>query len=200
MKTLHITALLSLLAGLLTPSAQASDNLIPEGTFETGLGYNGAPAGWDVQPGDWRNKPNLFLKILTEGASPDADGKNYLRLTNTGSADEGMFRLILSAVLPSPAPSKIVFGWRVRAQIEELSPSVDWASVQCEVTFLDKKGQSLGTKSGVLRMTRSTAGKWLERETTLDVPAGAAEVTIQPGLYMIKGTVDFDDISITPAK
>jgi hypothetical protein len=178
----------------------SAQSLIPEGTFESGLGYNGAPEGWDIQPGDWRNKSNLALKIMSEGASPDAEGRNYLRLVNTGSPDEGMFRLNLSVLLPSPAPAKVVFGWRIRAQIDELSGTAEWASVQCEVTYLDKKGQTLGTSSGVLRMTRSTAGKWLERETTLELPAGTAEISIQPGLYLIKGTVDFDDISLAPAK
>ena len=199
MHNLRIAKLLTLAVTLIAAAAQAAESLTPEGKFESGLSYNGVPAGWDVQPGDWRNKPNLAIKILSEGASPDAEGKNYLRLSNSGAAEEGMFRLGLSVLLPTPAPAKIVLGWRVRAQIDELSIAHEWASVQCEVTFLDKKGQPISTKSGALRMTRSTAGKWLERETTLDVPEGTAEITIQPGIYLIKGTVDFDDISLTPA-
>ncbi|MBC8008831.1 MAG: hypothetical protein H7067_01880 [Burkholderiales bacterium] len=200
MKTLRIATLLSLFAALLPVVGHAADSLTPEGTFEAGLGYNGAPEGWDLNPGDWRNKPNLALKIMNEGASPDAEGKNYLRLINTGSPEEGMFRLSLSVLLPSPAPTKVVLGWRIRAQIDELSGTQEWSSVQCEVYYLDKKGQTIGTSNGVLRMTRSTAGKWLERETTLNVPPGTAEISMFPGLYLIKGTVDFDDISLAVAQ
>lgn len=111
-----------------------------------------------------------------------------------------MFRLTLNVLLPNPAPTRIVLGWRVRVQIDELSSAAEWSSVQCEVNYLDKKGQTIGTSNGVLRMTRSTAGKWLEREATLDVPPGTAEISIQPGLYLIKGTVDFDDISLSAAQ
>lgn len=199
MQNFRIAALLTLLAVLLPLAASAADTLTPEGTFEAGLGYNGAPEGWDIQPGDWRNKPNLALKIMSEGASPDADGKNYLRLINTGSPDEGMFRLTLNVLLPSPAPTKVVLGWRIRAQIDELSGTQEWSSVQCEVIYLDNKGRTLGMGNGLLRLTRSTAGRWLEREATLDVPAGTVEISIMPGLYLVKGTVDFDDISLSLA-
>ena len=199
MKTLKTLLGLTLFASIGLHPTHGADNLAPEGTFELGLASNGTPEGWDVNPGDWRNKSNLDLTITTEGVSPDAEGKNYLRLINTGPADEGMFRLLLSMALPSPAPAKIVLGWRIRAQIDELSSTQDWSSVQCEVDYLDSKGNSISTTSGALRLTRSTGGKWLERETTLDVPPGTAEIVIRPGLYLIKGTVDFDDISLTPA-
>lgn len=199
MQNLRTATLLPLFAVLLSLTARAADNLIPEGTFEAATGYNGAPEGWDIQPGDWRNKTNLALKILSEGASSDAEGKNYLRLVNTGAPEDGMFRLSLNVLLPSPAPAKVVLGWRIRAEIYELSGTQDWSSVQCEVSYLDKKGKVISTNNGLLRLTRSTAGKWLERETTLDVPAGTTEITIVPGLYLVKGTVDFDDISLAPA-
>ena len=200
MHNLRITALLTLAVTLLTVTAHAAESLTPEGKFESGLGYSGVPEGWDIQPGDWRDKPSLAIKILSEGASPDAEGKNYLRLSNSGAADDGMFRLSLNVLLPTPTPTKVILGWKIRAQIDELSSTVEWSSVQCVVTFNDKKGQPISTQNGVLRMTRSTAGRWLEREAVLDVPTGTAEINIMPGLYLIKGTLDLDDISITPAQ
>ena len=199
MKSIKTLLSLTVFASVGLLPSHAADNLIPEGAFEAGLASNGTPQGWDVNPGDWRNKPGLALTVMSEGASPDADGKNYLRLVNTGAPDEGMFRLFLTIALPTPSPAKIALGWRIRAQIDELSPTQEWSSVQCEVEYFDNKGNIISTTNGALRLTRSTGGKWLERETTLDVPPGTAEIKISPGLYLIKGTVDFDDISLTPA-
>jgi len=199
MKSLNMFLGLTVFASVGLLPIHAADNLIPEGTFEVGIDFVGVPEGWDINPGDWRNKSNLALTIMTEGASPDADGKNYLRLVNTGAPDEGMFRLFLTVALPTPTPDQVILGWRVRAEIEELSPTQEWASVQCQVEFLDSKGNVISTNHGALRFNKSTGGKWLERETPLTVPPGAVEIRIAPGLYLIKGTVDFDDISLTPA-
>ena len=199
MKSLKTLLSLTVFASVGLLPTHASDNLAPEGTFEAGLASNGTPAGWEVNPGDWQNKPNLALTIMSEGASPDADGKNYLRLANTGAPGEGMFRLFLTVALPTPTPAQVILAWRVRAEIEELSTTHEWASVQCPVEFLDSKGNVISTNHGALRLKKSTGGKWLERETPLTVPPGTVEIRIAPGLSLIKGTVDFDDISLTPA-
>lgn len=199
MKSVKTLLSLAVLASVGILPIHASESLTPEGTFEAGLDESGAPAGWEANPGDWKAKPNLGLTIMSEGASPDADGKNYLRLTNTGVADEGTFRIYLTVALPSPAPAKVVLGWRIRAQIDELSATTEWSSIQCEVDYIDNEGKTISTTHGALRLTKSTEGKWLERETPLDVPAGTVQIAIRPGLYQVKGTVDFDDISLTPA-
>jgi len=177
-------------------------DFIPEGRFESGLGKGEAPLGWFIDPPQWKNSPRLSVNLLTETAdpsAPEAKPNSFVRLGNTGMPDEeGIFCLFLTKSLPKPTPNRLLLGWRVRAQIEATSRVQGWSGVQLTIRFIDAKGNVLSERREMFRLVRSTNDRWLERETTVDVPAGTTDIELLPGLYLVKGSVDFDDITVTP--
>ncbi|MBC8008830.1 MAG: hypothetical protein H7067_01875 [Burkholderiales bacterium] len=191
-----------LLASLLALVASARADLVPEGRFESGLNAQGVPKGWVIDPPGWKNSPHLSFNFLSEARdSTEGAGENhFVRLGNTAVPDEeSVFRLALVKTLPSPAPSRLTLGWRVRAAIEATSRVNGWSSVQLTIRFLDDKGQQLSEQAELFRLVRSTQGRWIQREITVAVPAGAAEIELLPGLYLVRGSVDFDDITVSAA-
>lgn len=70
--------------------------------------------------------------------------------------------------------------------------------VQLTIRFIDAKGNMLSERRELFRLVRSTNDLWLERETLVDVPTGTTDIELLPGLYLVKGSVDFDDITVTP--
>lgn len=184
---------------LLTLAAPLHANLIPEGAFESGIGADGVPKGWTMDPLGWKNSPNLSVNLLSEPRSGDEGGgpNSFVRLGNTGEPDEeGIFRLSLLKTLPSPAPARIRVGWRVRADVQATSRIHGWSSVQLTLRFLNAKGRELAEQREVFRLVRSTHDRWIERETVFDVPAGTTDIELLPGLYLVRGSVDLDDITV----
>jgi hypothetical protein len=45
-----------------------------------------------------------------------------------------------------------------------------------------------------------TDSGWVERTVTADVPAGAKTLYVQLAIFNALGSVDFDDVTITPQK
>jgi hypothetical protein len=175
-------------------------NLVPEGNFESGLNPQGAPKGWVIDPPSWKNSPHLSFNVLSEtrDAFEGSAENHFVRLGNTAVPDEeSIFRLSLLKTLPKPAPAQLTVGWRVRAAIEATSQVNGWSSVQLTIRFLDDKGQMLAEQGEIFRLVRSTQGRWIERETNLDVAVGAAEIELLPGLYLVRGSGDFDDITVS---
>lgn len=188
-----------LFASLLVLVTSVRADLVPEGRFESGLNAQGVPKGWVIDPPGWKNSPYLSFNVLSEAHdATEGSGENhFIRLGNTAMPDEeSIFRISLLKILPKPAPAQLSVGWRVRAAVEATSRVNGWSSVQLTIRFLDDKGQLLSEKGEIFRLVRSTQGRWLERETTVDVPAGAAEIELLPGLYLVRGSVDIDDITV----
>ena len=198
----HSTIYAILLALLLPLATSARANLVPEGAFESGLGADGNPKGWTIDPIGWKNSPNLSVNLLSELLPAEEGGRvnNFVRLGNTGEPDEeGVFRLSVVKPLPRPAPARITVGWRVRAAVEATSRVHGWSSVQLTIRFLNAKGRELFEKREIFRLVRSTQDRWLERETIIDVPDGTTDIELLPGLYLVRGSVDLDDITVRSA-
>ena len=191
-----------LLSCTLTLAASLRANLVPEGTFEAGLGPDGISKGWTIDPVGWKNSPNLSFNVLSE-LRPGSEGggaNNFVRLGNTGIPDEeGIFRLCLLKTLPNPVPARIRVGWRVRAAVESTSRVHGWSCIQLTIRFLNANGRELFEQQELFRLVRSTQDRWLERETVLDVPKGTTEIELLPGLYLVRGSVDLDDITVSAA-
>lgn len=178
-----------------------ANNLVPEGHFESALDTHGVPTGWVIDPPGWKNSPHLSFNVLVESDADTAgSGPNhFVRLGNTAVVpdEEGIFRLALVKALPQPAPARVNLSWRVRAAIEATSRVHSGSGVKLTIRFLDDKGRLLLEDENLFRLIRSTQGRWLERETVAEVPAGTAEIELLPGLYLVRGSVDIDDIAVS---
>jgi hypothetical protein len=194
-RTLLIASLLAL-----TPSIRA--DLVPEGRFESGLDTQGVPNGWVIDPPGWKLSPHLSYNLFSEASdTPGGSAENhFVRLGNTAVPDEeSIFRLSIVKTLPQPVPAQLNIGWRVRAVVEATSRVNTSSSVHLTVRFFNDKGQLLAEKSELFRLVRSTQNRWIERVELVDVPAGTTEIELLPGLYLVRGSVDFDDITVSAA-
>lgn len=182
---------------IFTATLRAADapagNLFPEGNFSQPVdATTGAPGGWKLEPGDWKNKGgSLNAEVSSE------EGNNYMHLASKSEDASIVFRLVADVPMPDPAPASLRISFRIRAVIDKVSNSNDWASVQLQGYFKNAAGDTIKDLNGLVRLKASTAG-WEEKEAVVEVPDGAKTLELLPGLYLVKGTMDISDFSVTP--
>jgi len=172
------------------PSAQAADNLLPEGNMETVDG-KGLPEGFNHPDPNWLSGFKAVVSVAGE------EGNNFLRFEVPTT--EGL--VASTADLPVPEGAKeIRVAWKVRANVKEVSENTDQSGrgVCLIVTwFSEPEGtENRGYKHGVIDQTTESTDGWKDKEVTLPVPEGKKFMTISIGTKGTAATADFDDVVI----
>jgi hypothetical protein len=143
----------------------------------------GMPRGWNVQA---RYRPQVAL--LDEG------GNHFLRLTNP---DAGKIVYVDRKIKLEPSWVAVTVSARMRSSgFNAGSGSMQDGRVA--VLFKDESNQRIGGYPTVPSVRGDST--WTVRTATADVPTGAKSLQLQAGIFNATGTVDFDDIIVTPQK
>lgn len=203
MKKIHLLALASAITSLTTAPLLAADptNLFPEGTFDSPIDIEAKapnPATQDplnaqegilyAEPGNYRAK-GCSIEFTNEG------NENVLKFIAPESFS-GILRTYIPLRLPNPPPTNITLS--IRWATSNLKPAENapvWASAQCDPIFVLENGEKK-TINNTLRLTQDTGGEFTEMEKTVPVPDGAKMIILQPGLYLVTGTLAIDEIKV----
>jgi hypothetical protein len=161
-------------ACLAVPIASAwaqSHVLLPEGNFEQ-ADAAGKPAGWQL------NSPtNISL---------GGDAANRWVQMRDGGMLEKTIKL-------DPSWKKIVISTRMRMSNYVKGPE-GWQRPHIALRFLDEAGQVYGDYVATPEVSGNT--DWTIRRVAFDIPEGAKQLRLQPGLWGTKGLFEIDDIVV----
>jgi beta-galactosidase len=150
----------------------AQDNVIlPQGTFEQPAA-NGKPSGWTMQSPD-----NTTLA---------GDAKNHWVQLRDGAVMTHFLKL-------APEWTKVTLSGRLKLSNYEKGPQ-GWHGARVGLRFLDDKNQMVGQYPPALDLPGNT--DWMTKEVTLDIPAGATQLQIEPALWGSKGLLEVDDLVV----
>ena len=65
-------------------------------------------------------------------------------------------------------------------------------------SFQDENGKTVGKFPPALVVTEDTP--WADRVATADIPLGAKKLYLQCVVAYTRGTMDFDDVKVTPQR
>ena len=153
-------------------SVFAQDNvLLPQGNFEQ-VEAGDKPAGWQIQ-------------------SPE-------KTTLAGDAQNRWVQLRDGAVMMhflklSPEWRKLTISARFKLSNYEKGPE-GWHGARIGLRFVDEKNQMVGGYPVTPDVTTNT--DWVTKEVTIDIPAGATQLQLDPGLWGSKGLLEIDDIVV----
>jgi hypothetical protein len=145
--------------------------VLPQGTFEQ-PGVDGKPAGWQIQ-------------------SPDAttlagDAKNHWVQLRDGAVMTHFLKL-------PPEWTRLTVSARLKLSDYQKGPE-GWHGARVGLRFLDAKNEMVGEYPPSLDPTGSIG--WSTKEVTIDIPAGATRLQIEPALWGSKGLLEVDDIVV----
>src|SRR4028119_2133179 len=145
--------------------------ILPQGTFEQ-PGINGKPSGWNIQ--------------TPEGTTLAGDGKNHWVQLRDGAAMLHFLKL-------SPEWTKLTVSARFKVSNFEKGLE-DWHGPRIGLRFLDDKNLVVGDYPPIPEVAGNT--DWVTKEVSLDIPAGATQLQLDPGLWGSKGLLELDDIIV----
>src|SRR4028118_1220275 len=145
--------------------------ILPQGTFEQS-GINGKPSGWNIQ--------------TPEGTTLAGDAKNHwVQLRDTA--------VMMHFLKLSPEWNKLVISARFKLSNYQKGPE-GWHGPRVGLRFLDAKNQMVGDYPPIPEVTGNT--DWVTKEVSMDIPAGATQLQLDPGLWGSKGLLELDDIIV----
>lgn len=144
---------------------------------------NRVPVGWLVRY-EIRTAEKDLVSVVEE------NGNRFLRIKNEG--DPTTIFIENFFILPQ-GWKKVEIGAKIRTQGLACGSEV-WQDARVMVVFTDKDGKQVGG-FGEVPFTK-TDQDWKESKAKRDVPEGAVCIKLAPGLYVSKGTADFDDIYV----
>ncbi|HEX8834560.1 MAG TPA: hypothetical protein VF719_10190, partial [Abditibacteriaceae bacterium] len=151
----------------------AQNPLTLDGTFET-------PNGWKGLDG---------AKSIVE-----EKGNHFLRVKNDNPEDV----VIVDARIPlEPTWKRVTMSAKIRGTIEARGKE-GWYAPRLTFTFQDAEHKKVGDWPDVIQLQQSTA-EWLKVTRTYEIPAGAASISLTPGLWGTSGTFDIDDLTVKSA-
>ncbi|MDQ3815779.1 MAG: hypothetical protein M3347_17845, partial [Armatimonadota bacterium] len=153
-------------------------NLVPEGSFET-LDEKNLPPGWQGMNPE-------FITAVKEG------GNQWLRFTNT---DHSRVVGMQKTVRLSAGTKLVIVSARMKATNFQLGKE-GWHEARIALRFENDKGEQVGGYPAMPNL-RANAD-WVTREVILEVPEGATQLQMQPGLWLATGVLEIDDIKVMP--
>ncbi|HEY0072911.1 MAG TPA: hypothetical protein VGB77_02335, partial [Abditibacteriaceae bacterium] len=176
MKRKHFLSMPLLMATLLcvmpgTKAAAQDQTILPQGTFEL-PGVNGKPAGWQIQ------SPETTTLV--------GDAKNHWVQLRDGAVMMHFLKL-------APEWNKLVISARFKLSNFEKGP-LAWHGGRIGLRFVDDKNQMVGDYPPSLAVVGNT--DWVTKEVLIDIPAGATQLQLDPGLWGSKGLLEIDDILV----
>jgi eukaryotic-like serine/threonine-protein kinase len=161
-------------------SPAAPNNVMVNSSMEDADTDDGV-TGWFIHP---RFKPQV--QIVRES------GSRFIRLTNEDAA-KTVF--VDQKITVDPTWKAITVSARMRATNLKpgKSPSQD---ARVAFAFRDDADKRVGSWPPVPSVRADSP--WVERVVTADVPAGAKTLYVQLAIFNATGTVDFDDVTVTP--
>ncbi len=145
--------------------------ILPQGTFEQ-PGVNGKPAGWQVQSPD----------TTTLGG----DAKNRWVQLRDGAVMMQFLKL-------SPEWTKLTISARFKLSDYQKGPE-PWHGARIGLRFVNDNKQMVGGYPVTPDVTGNT--DWVTKEVTIDIPPGATQLQLDPGLWGSKGLLEIDDIVV----
>ncbi len=155
-------------------AATEAPNVFPAGSFE--LLDGGQPRGWNLLPGS---------AVRTDGAN------HYLEFTN---ADPKNSAWAMATLKLDPEWGSLRVSARLRVANLKLG-SAGWHNARLILNFRTADGKDAGFPEGPQLRADSD---WVTQTVTVDVPATAATLALQPGLWGCTGVMGLDDIVVTP--
>jgi beta-galactosidase len=144
---------------------------LPQGTFEQ-PGINGKPSGWDIQS--------------PEGTTLASDGKNHWVQLRDSAVMMHFLKL-------SPEWTKLTVSARFKLSNFQKGPE-GWHGARIGLRFVDDKNQMVGDYPPPPEVKGNT--DWVTREVSIEIPAGATKLQLDPGLWGSKGLLEIDDIVV----
>jgi len=149
----------------------------PEGAFEQ-LSPNGRAQGWPILGAS-------MVRIEQEGRN------HFLHLSRPEPGFAGVDCLVRIA------PGTHSLQVQARMRTSDLKTGAQpWECARLGLTFTDSKGVKVGDWPPALQMTSNS--DWTVLSQTFPVPEGAALLKLSPSLLNSSGTLDIDDIQVTP--
>jgi beta-galactosidase len=152
-------------------SVAQGQSLLPQGAFEQADAAN-KPAGWDM--------------MLPQNTSLAGDTKNHWVQLRDGATLSQVVKL-------NPSSKKIVVSARLKLSKFEKGPE-GWHGPRIALKFLDANNAPIEAGLPTPDIVENT--DWATKQVTFDVPAGATQLQIQPGLWGSKGLLEIDDITV----
>ncbi|HEX8833762.1 MAG TPA: hypothetical protein VF719_06155, partial [Abditibacteriaceae bacterium] len=145
--------------------------ILPQGTFEQPA-VNGKPSGWDIASPD--------------GTTLAGDAGNHWVQLRDGAIMRNFLKL-------APEWTKITISARLKLSDYQKGPE-GWHGARVGLRFVDDKIQMVGQYPPALDIPGNT--DWFTKEVTIDIPAGATQLQIEPALWGSKGLMEVDDIVV----
>ncbi|HEV7301151.1 MAG TPA: hypothetical protein VGN72_17425 [Tepidisphaeraceae bacterium] len=125
-----------------------------------------------------------------KSASIVENGNRFVRFTNDDITKvAGMERSF-----PLPAGMRfVIVSARMRTEGIKLGAE-GWHEPRIAMRFADDAGNQVGDYPNM--PAQRTDADWTQKTVELDVPAGATQLVLQPGLWLTAGTLDLDDVSV----
>ncbi len=149
---------------------ELSPNALPEGAFEQFDAQN-KPAGWN-----WNGVNATF---------PREGGNNWVRFGD-GATTEKNLRL-------DPQWKSLLLSAKLKLSNFQQGPE-QWHGGRVALRFLDDQNQMTGTYPPMPQLQKDS--DWTTQTVLLDVPPGATQLQIQPGLWGSKGVFELDDLVV----
>src|SRR4028119_65449 len=135
-------------------------------------GINGKPSGWNIH--------------TPQGTTLAGDAKNHwVQLRDTA--------VMMHFLKLSPEWTKLTVSARFKLSGYQKGPEL-WHGPRVGLRFLDAKNQMVGDYPPQPEIAGNT--DWVTKEVSMDIPAGATQLQIEPGLWGSKGLLEIDDIIV----
>jgi len=153
-------------------AAAEGQAVLPQGTFEQ-PGVNGRPSDWNIH--------------TPEGTTLAGDAENHWVQLRDGAVMMHFLKL-------SPEWTKLTVSARFKLSGYEKGTEA-WHGPRVGLRFLDANNQMVGDYPPQPQIERDT--DWVTKEVSMDIPAGATQLQIEPGLWGSKGLLEIDDVIVT---
>lgn len=172
-------ACLAAVCGVITLSASASENLVPNGNLETPNATKDWAANWPKSTGG--------------KASWQAEGTDhFIRLE---ASEAGKMAMIYRQVpLHGAQAVELTVRVRVTGLVKGVQP---WFDARIMASFRDPGSKELaGSKPKAISFGKDTEG-WVERKVVMNVPLGAESLAIMPTLLQVEaGMLDITEVTL----
>jgi len=174
---MSVLAMTVALAACAAGPAEAAD--VPIGTeLAVNGGFEKLEKGW---PAGWRRFDGAAVR--------SRDGKTWILLSAYGATPQDI------PVRPDWMKLRLRFRMRAAGVVRG---DDGWKNARMAMSFHDASGTRVGPWPDVLWAEGDTP--WRTYERVFLIPKGAAYLTLAPSMFGSKGTVEFDDISVTLAR
>jgi hypothetical protein len=153
-------------------------NAFGDGNFES-LSVGALPQTWQPMNGE-------RAVVVSQG------GNKWLRITNSNTTDAVGF----TRNVPLPAGSKLVLV-SARMKTSDIKMGNEgWHEPRVVLRFANDKGDMVGDYPSIPNVRFNS--DWITREVALEIPEGATQLQMQPGLWLSSGVLEIDDIKVVP--